>query len=176
MIEKSKRELKKEQKIKEENIQKFDEQIKANKIISDDYKKKMNKQTIFNLLTIFAIVLYLFCLNIASTYTETVVYLIILKSFSIALAVISIIYFELGYRKDNERLFLYGVEILILAIITLFSNYAYYIYFNNFNKILMCAIVAFAIYYLIKIFVIRKNMKKKYYNDQNDIKEIIKKN
>ena len=176
MTEKSKRELKKEQKIKEENIQRFDEQIKANKIISNDYKKKMNKQTIFNLLTIFAIVLYLFCLNIAATYTETSVYLNVLKGFSIALAVISIIYFELGYRKDNERLFLYGVEILILAIITLFCNYAYYIYFNNFNKILMCAIVAFALYYLIKVFVIRKNMKKKYYNDQNDIKEIIKKN
>ena len=71
MAEKSKRELKKEQKIKEENIKKFDEQIKANKIISKDYKKKMNKQTIFNLSTIFTIVLYLFCLNISSLYTDT---------------------------------------------------------------------------------------------------------
>ena len=175
MAEKSKRELKKEQKIKEENIKKFDEQIKANKIISKDYKKKMNKQTIFNLSTIFTIVLYLFCLNISSLYTDTNIYLNILKGFSVALAIISIIYFEIGYKKDNEKIFLYGVEILILAVITLFCNYAYYIYFNSFNKILMYIIIGFTVYYFAKILIVRKNMKKKYYEEQNDIKDIIKK-
>ena len=93
MSEKSKRELKRKEKIKEENIKKLDEQIKANKIISKDYKKKMNKRTIFNFLTIFAIVLYLFCLNISSIYTDTNIFLLMLKCFSILLAIISIIYF-----------------------------------------------------------------------------------
>ena len=175
MSEKSKRELKRKEKIKEENIKKLDEQIKANKIISKDYKKKMNKQTIFNFLTIFAIVLYLFCLNISSIYTDTNIFLLMLKCFSILLAIISIIYFELAYRKDNERLFLYGIEILVLGIATLFSNYIYYIYFNSFNKIITCFTLVFIIYYLVKIFIARRNMRKKYYNEQNDIKEIIKK-
>ena len=175
MSEKSKRELKRKEKIKEENIKKLDEQIKANKIISKDYKKKMNKRTIFNFLTIFAIVLYLFSLNIASIYTDTNIFLLMLKCFSILLAIISIIYFELAYRKDNERLFLYGIEILVLGIATLFSNYIYYIYFNSFNKIITCFTLVFIIYYLVKIFIARRNMRKKYYNEQNDIKEIIKK-
>lgn len=175
MSEKSKRELKRKEKIKEENIKKLDEQIKANKIISKDYKKKMNKQTIFNFLTIFTIVLYLFCLNISSIYTDTNIFLLMLKCFSILLAIISIIYFELAYRKDNERLFLYGIEILVLGIATLFSNYIYYIYFNSFNKIITCFTLVFIIYYLVKIFIARRNMRKKYYNEQNDIKEIIKK-
>lgn len=175
MSEKSKRELKRKEKIKEENIKKLDEQIKANKIISKDYKKKMNKRTIFNFLTIFAIVLYLFCLNISSIYTDTNIFLLMLKCFSILLAIISIIYFELAYRKDNERLFLYGIEILVLGIATLFSNYIYYIYFNSFNKIITCFTLVFIIYYLVKIFIARRNMRKKYYNEQNDIKEIIKK-
>ena len=175
MSEKSKRELKRKEKIKEENIKKLDEQIKANKIISKDYKKKMNKRTIFNFLTIFAIVLYLFCLNISSIYTDTNIFLLMLKCFSILLAIISIIYFELAYRKDNERLFLYGIEILVLGIATLFSNYIYYIYFNSFNKIITCFTLVFIIYYLVKIFIARRNMRKKYYNEQNDIKEIVKK-
>ena len=175
MSEKSKRELKRKEKIKEENIKKLDEQIKANKIISKDYKKKMNKQTIFNFLTIFTIVLYLFCLNISSIYTDKIIFLLMLKCFSILLAIISIIYFELAYRKDNERLFLYGIEILELGIATLFSNYIYYIYFNSFNKIVTCFTLVFIIYYLVKIFIARRNMRKKYYNEQNDIKEIIKK-
>lgn len=175
MSEKSKRELKRKEKIKEENIKKLDEQIKSNKIISKDYKKKMNKQTIFNFLTIFTIVLYLFCLNISSIYTDTNIFLLMLKCFSILLAIISIIYFEIAYRKDNERLFLYGIEILVLGIATLFSNYIYYIYFNSFNKIITCFTLVFIIYYLVKIFIARRNMRKKYYNEQNDIKEIIKK-
>ena len=175
MSEKSKRELKRKEKIKEENIKKLDEQIKANKIISKDYKKKMNKRTIFNFLTIFAIVLYVFCLNISSIYTDTNIFLLMLKCFSILLAIISIIYFEIAYRKDNERLFLYGIEILVLGIATLFSNYIYYIYFNSFNKIITCFTLVFIIYYLVKIFIARRNMRKKYYNEQNDIKEIIKK-
>ncbi len=135
----------------------------------------MNKRTIFNFLTIFTIVLYLFCLNISSIYTDTNIFLLTLKCFSILLAIISIIYFELAYRKDNERLFLYGIEILVLGIATLFSNYIYYIYFNSFNKIITCFTLVFIIYYLVKIFIARRNMRKKYYNEQNDIKEIIKK-
>ena len=38
-------------------------------------------------------------------------------------------YPALGYRKDNEGLFLYGVEVFVLAVVTLFSNYLYYIFF-----------------------------------------------
>ena len=41
MAEKSKRELKREQKIKEENIRKLDEQIQASKKIPKEYKKKI---------------------------------------------------------------------------------------------------------------------------------------
>ena len=175
MEEKTKRELKKEQKIKEENIKKLDEQIKEGKKISDEYKKKMNKQTIINFIMIFVITIYLFCINIISLYLDTNIYLIGLKCLSIIIAIISVIYFELGYRKDNEKLFLYGVEILVLAVITLFSIYGYYIYFNSFNKILVYVTIIFVIYYFIKIFVVRKNMKKKYYKDQNDIKDITKK-
>ena len=169
MVEKSK----KEQKIKEENIKKLDEKIKEDKIISFEYKKKMNKQTISNLVTVLMMVIYLVSLNAAALYTDSNIYINLLKCLSIALAGISIVYFELGYRKDNEKLFLYGVEVLILALITLFSNYGYYIYFNNFNKILMYITIGIVIYYIIKILVIRSSMKKKYYNDKNDIKDII---
>lgn len=176
MAEKSKRELKKEEKIKEENIRKLDEQIRENKKIPKEYKKKINKQIILNTITLIIIAIYLSCINILSLYIDTEIYLKYLKVFSIILAIISVVYFEISYRKDNEKLFLYGVEILFLAIITLFSNYAYYIFFNTYNKILLGITIVFVVYYIVKIFMLKIRMKKKYYKEQNDIKDITKKN
>lgn len=176
MAEKSKRELKKEEKIKEENIRKLDEQIRESRKIPKEYKKKINKQIILNTITLIIIAIYLSCINILSLYIDTEIYLKYLKVFSIILAIISVVYFEISYRKDNEKLFLYGVEILFLAIITLFSNYAYYIFFNTYNKILLGITIVFVVYYIVKIFMLKIRMKKKYYKEQNDIKDITKKN
>lgn len=166
---------KKEQKIREENIKKLDEQIRESKKIPKEYKKKMRKQTILNVVTVLCMVIYLVSINILSLYLETGTYLKAIKILSVILAGISIIYFELSYRKDNEKLFLYGTEVLIISMITLFSTYAYFIYFDTYNKILGIVAGILVIYYLIKILIIRSRMKKQYYKEQNDIKEIIKK-
>ena len=171
MTSKSEKELKK---IQEENIKKLDEEIRLNKKIPKDYKKKINKKILFNLLILLFMTIYLVCLNVSSLYLETKVYLKSLKIFSIILAVISVTYFEFSYRKDNENLFLYGAEVLALAIITLFSVYGCEIYFNSFNKILSVITIVFVVYYLIKTLVIRSRMKKKYYEEQNDISDIVK--
>lgn len=175
MANKSKRELEKEQKIKEENIKKFNEQVELNKKIPDEYKKKINKKSILSIIILFAMIIYLFCLNILSLYIETETYLLYIKVLSFVLCAISIIYFELGYKKDNEGLFLYGVEVLILSLITLFSNYMYYLFFNNYNQILTGITAAVVVYYIIKILISRRSMKKQYYKEQNDIREIVKK-
>lgn len=175
MPNKSKRELKKEQKIKEENIRKLDEEIKLSKKIPKEYKKKINKQVLLNIVTLIAIIIYLVCINVLSLYLDTEIYLKYIKVFSVILAIIAVVYFELSYRKDNEKLFLYGVEVLIIGIITLFSNYTYYIFFDSYNKILIFVTGIIVIYYIIKILVIKARMKKQYYREQNDIKKIIQK-
>ena len=175
MANKSKRELEKEQKIKEENIKKFNEQVELNKKIPENYKKKINKKTISNIIILLTMVIYLVCVNILSLYIETKVYLTYIKILSFVLCAISIVYFELGYKKDNEGLFLYGVEVLILSFITLFSNYMYYLFFNSYNKILIGITAIAVVYYMIKILISRRKMKKQYYKEQNDIREIVKK-
>ena len=166
---------KKEQKIREENIKKLDEQIRKSKKIPKEYKKKIRKQTILNVVTVLCMVIYLVSINILSLYLETETYLKTIKILSVILAGISIVYFELSYRKDNEKLFLYGTEVLIISMITLFSTYAYFIYFDTYNKILGIVAGILVIYYLMKILIIKSRMKKQYYKEQNDIKEIIKK-
>lgn len=171
----SKRALKKEQKIKEENIKKLDERIKQEKIIPQEYKTKMRKQFLANIAIASMMIVWLIAMNILFSQVETVIYMNLLKVASIMIAFVSIIFFEMGYKKDSEKTFLHGVEVLIFAMVVLFSIYMYFIFFDRYNQILTYLTVAIAIYYIVKIMVIRHRMKKQYYKDHNDIKEIVKK-
>ena len=171
----SKREQKQQEKIKQENIQKFDEAYKQSRIIPKDYRKQIRNRIIKNTFIAIIVIAYLVALNVLSSHIETNTYIFAIKIVCIVLAVISIIYFELSYRKDNGYLFLHGVEFLVLAVITLFSVYAYSLFYITYHQILWYILTAVVIYYIIKTIGTLKNMKKQYYQSQNDIKEIVKK-
>ena len=171
----SKREQKRLEKIKQENIQKFDEEYKQSRIIPKDYKKKIRNRILKNTIIAIIVIAYLIALNILSLYIETTTYILGIKVICVCLAVVSVVYFELSYRKDNGYLFLHGAEFLVLATITLFSVYAYSLFYVTYNSILLYILFAVVIYYIIKTIGTLRNMKKQYYKSQNDIKEIVKK-
>ena len=171
----SKREQKRLEKLTQENIQKFDEEYKKSRIIPKDYKKKILNRIFKNSIIAVIVIAYLIALNVLSLHIETTQYMLGIKILCIALATVSVIYFELSYRKDNGYLFMHGVEFLIIATITLFSVYAYSLFFVTYNSILLYVLIGVAIYYIIKTICTLKNMKTEYYKSQNDIKEIVKK-
>jgi len=159
----------------QENIKKFDEEYKQRRIIPEDYKKKILDRILKNTVIAVIAIVYLILLNVLSLHMETDSYIISIKVLSLVFAMISVIYFELCYRKDNGFLFMHGVEFLLLATITLFSAYAYYLFFVTYNSILLYILIAVIIYYIIKTICTLRFMKKEYYKSQNDIKEIVKK-
>ena len=63
LAKKTEKELKK---VQEENIQKFDEEMRQNRKIPKEYKKKINKQIMLNILILLAMAIYLICLNVSS--------------------------------------------------------------------------------------------------------------
>ena len=164
-----------EQEDVQKNIEKYDEQYKKSRIIPEDYKKKIVNRILKNTIIAVIAIVYLILLNVVSLHMKTAVYIIGIKVLSIIFAVVSVIYFELSYQKDNGFLFMHGVEFLILATITLFSAYAYYIFAITYNSILLYILIAVIIYYIIKTISTLRFMKKEYYESQNDIKEIVKK-
>ena len=171
----SKREQKKAEKLKQENIEKFHEEYKKSRIIPKDYKKKIGNRIIKNTVIAVLVIAYLIALNILSLYIETATYILGIRILCIVFAIVSVIYFELSYRKDNGYLFLHGAEFLVIATITLFSVYAYSLFFVTYNSILLYILIGVVIYYIIKTIGTLRNMKKEYYKSQNDIKEIVKK-
>jgi len=171
----SKREQKKQEKIMQENIQKFDEEYKKSRIIPKDYKKKIRNRILKNTLIAIIVIVYLILLNVLSLHIETTTYILGIKILCVVLAIISVIYFELSYRKDNGYLFMHGAEFLVIATITLFSAYAYFLYYVTYNSILLYISIFVVIYYIIKTILTLRNMKQEYYKLQKDIKEIVKK-
>lgn len=171
----SKREQKRQEKITQENIQKFDEQYKKSRIIPNDYKKKIKNRILKNTLIAIIVIVYLGLLNVLSLHIETKAYIFSIKTLCVALSILSVIYFEFSYRKDNGYLFMHGVEFLVIATITLFSVYAYSLFFITYNSILLYILIFVVIYYVIKTILTLRNMKKQYYKEQNDIREIVKK-
>lgn len=171
----SKREKKQYEKEMQENIQKFHEEYEKIRIIPKKYEKQIKIRILKNTFIAFVIIGYLAGLNILSSYIETNTYIIGIKVLCILLAIISVVYFELSYRKDNGYLFLHGAEFLVLAMITLFSVYAYSIFYITYNSILLYILIVVVIYYILKTILTLHNMKKQYYASQNDIKEIVKK-
>ena len=171
----SKREQKRLEQITQENIQKFDEEYKKSRIIPKDYKKKILNRIFKNSIIAVIVIAFLIMLNILSLHIETTAYILGIKILCVVLAIVSVIYFELSYRKDNGYLFMHGVEFLILATITLFSVYAYSLFFVTYNSILLYILIGVIIYYIIKTICTLRNMKQEYYESQNDIKEIVKK-
>lgn len=171
----SKREQKRLEKIKQENIQKFDEEYKLSRIIPKEYKKQIINRILKNSVIAIIVIAYLIALNILSLHIETSAYILGIKVLCVVLAIISVIYFELSYRKDNGFLFMHGAEFFVLATITLFSVYAYALFFVTYNSILLYILITVVIYYIIKTIGTLNIMKKQYYESQNDIKEIVKK-
>ena len=171
--------MKKEQErlkeITRENIQKFDEEYKKSRIIPKEYKKKILKRILKNSIIAIIVIAYLVALNLLSLHIETTAYILGIKVLCVVLAIVSVIYFELSYRKDNGYLFMHGVEFLVLATITLFSVYAYSIFFVTYNSILLYILISVIVYYIIKTILTLRNMKQEYYQSLNDIKEIVKK-
>lgn len=168
---------KKKEKEKQENIQKMGEVIKNKNKITVEASKKIKSKIFENLIIAIVFALYLYFLYLGSQNIESSIYLTDLKVFAFGILIVAIIIFEISYKKDNDSLCIHGIEILILAIITLFLIYTYSMVVNRAFSLIICSIsVIYIIYFTIKSLIIWYKMKKQYFKAKDDIKEIIKKN
>ena len=100
-------------------------------------------------------------------------YIIDLKAFSVFTILATVVVFEKAYKKDSGSIAIYGIESLIISILTLTLSYIYIINVGVFLNIIGIAICSIVAYYLIKSLIIFIIEKKKYRNSLSDVKEII---
>ena len=111
-------------------------------------------------------------MNLGYYNIEKSVYITDLKVFSIAILAISLICFEKSYVKDNEAIFLNGIEALLLAFITLLMPYTLFETSDAIRNAFMMASIYFCVYYIIKSLVQMIKIKRDY--SMSDIREIVK--
>ncbi len=165
--------------MEKEELEKFEQlkkQIKTKKTLPDEIIHKINNIVFENILIANITVLYFYFINLGFLNIERGVFITDLKVFSVSLVVLTIILFELSYKKGGSKLCFHGIETLIIALSTLFSIYICIRIEQNFMLIISLISFAFAIYYVARSIIIYNKMKKEYIKSTSDIQQILSNN
>lgn len=148
-------------KIDELNADKLDKIKKELKEEKDTEGKRIIRlKVFFNILIAIFIVIYFALILIGSAKIPTIQYLRDLKFFVFLDLIVAIVLFEksINSKNQSEFLFLNGIEITIVGIITLFIVDLFNKQSSNLNLFVCIAIEAFVFYYFIKsLIIIYKN-------------------
>ena len=129
-----------------------------------------------NMIIAIIIMIYTYFLVMGFVNISSEKYIIDLMVFSILLLFLSIIIFEIAYKKDSGKLAINGIEVLVLAIVTFYLPYMYAYFHNDYNTIVILLGIAYSLYYVIKSVVNVKIEKRKYKKSLNDMKNITNSN
>lgn len=166
--------MKKVKEEKDDIVEKIEKVKKEKKKIPKEVANQINKRLFSNILIAVVIMIYFILISLGNVNIEQPAFIVDLKVFSITLLVLSVIIFEKSYKKDDGALCIYGIETLVLAIITLLSVYVNLLINEKFVGLVSIASFGFAIYYVVKATLIYIRDKNAYIKGQNDITEIIK--
>lgn len=146
--------------------------------MKDNSKEKNNKtiarKILKNLIYVTIITIYLIFFNMYVINLGTEIFSQCIKIASFVLLIITIIIFEIAYKKDNDEIAISGIEILVLAIYSILVQYISKTLKIEEKTYLTIGTYASLIYYFIKNIVIYTREKKKELDNLSDIKEIVK--
>ena len=135
---------------------------------------KINTNIFINILIATGVLIYFYFLNLGYINIEKAIFIMDLKVLGFANLAIAIIIFEIAYKKDTGKLAIYGIEALVLAIVTIYLINPYYYMPSEFKKIPVLMPFAFLLYYVAKSIIIHIRGRKQYIKDLSDINEITK--
>lgn len=119
------------------------------------------------------IFIYFLFLDLGYIRVEKSVFKNDLHTFAGILVISAVLLFESAYRKDSNEVAIHGVEVLVLAILTLFMPYIYFYRGISFKFLYSISPIYIAAYFSVKSFVIYNMEVKKYRDSLSDVKEIL---
>lgn len=135
-----------------------------------EIKKATLKSIIQNLIMVLVILVLLTVICFMGENNIKDNFSIHLKVISTILVGISIILFEIAYRKEKANTCFWAIELLVLGMIIMFVPYL-----TQYAKNIVLGIaIGFGIYYLVKLIAIIIKKYKEFLNEKSDVKEIIK--
>lgn len=159
----------------ETTIEKIEKEIDEKTKLPKDTKEKIIKEVFTNIVMAIGVMIYLTFLILGSVGAVKNIRIIDFNIFSIILLGISILLFEIAWKRGSGRLAMYGIEMLAIALFTLFLPYIIFELNSPYKKFYLIASAYTTVYYSIKSIYIAIKSRKKYMVTVNDIKDIIKK-
>ena len=135
--------------------------------------KIIRKKIFENLIIAVAMMLYFILINFSYLRMEEDLLLQCIKIASLKILFFSIIIFEVAYHKDSGRIAINGIEVLVLAILTLTIRLVTARFKIDFGKYIVYLAYTFTIYYILKSIILYTIEKKKYLDSLSDIHEIV---
>ena len=115
--------------------------------------------------------LYFIFLILGFYNIENSVYEVDLKVFAMCILFIAIMLLEKAYRDDNGKIAAFGIEAIVISIITLGLIYVNLMFSSSYIITVLIASYILAIYYVAKSIVLYQKGKNKYFVD--NMKEIM---
>ena len=136
-------------------------------------EKQVSKNVYKNLVIATFVMIYFILINIGYYKLTDAKLLFLLKLLSMIFLGIGIILIEIAFRKDNSKIAINSIEVLVLAGHTLSTAHVVALQKINFANYILISSYIFSIYYLFKAIVTYTKEKKEYLNSFSDIKEIV---
>ena len=148
-------------------------EIQANNKIPQEEEQTMLQKLFQNIGLAIMVLVYFNFIVLGFINIQSNVFLTDIKVFSMAMLIIAIGVFEFAYKKESGRYAIHGIEILILAFVTMALLYINLMWQDKFIPIAVFISYVFCIYYVVKSIIIYCKIKKKY--TASEIKKMIKK-
>lgn len=156
-----------------EKKEKKEKQVKEKNNLPKEKKKSFSIICDSALSAIIAYVYFIF-LELGSKNIHPDIYITDLRVFAVSLCVVAIIFFEKAYKDKTMKQLCRGIEVFVLAILTLFLQYVILYLPQNYRVFIPLLGVAFNIYYVLKTLAWIVTIKRKDKKSKSDIKEIVK--
>lgn len=137
--------------------------------------EKTIKEIYINIVKAIVIIFYFLVINLIYENIDINVLNTGIQCFSILILFGAIYSFEKSYKKDDFNLTIEGIELLILAILSLTIEHNTTKYNFEFKPYVLTISYIFATYFVLKGLVIYTKEKKKYVDSLSDVREIVKK-
>lgn len=149
-------------------------QIKEKKRFPEDVRSKIMNQIVEGVVSAIIVYTYFIFLELGARNIHNNIFVTDLKVFSVSFAILAVVFLEKGYSNKNSKKICIGIEILIVAILTMLLQYCALYFSTRYRIIIPIFAILYNIYFFLKALIMIRKIKSEYKRNSNDIKEIIK--
>lgn len=144
------------------------------KEVFKNINKSVTGDVLVNLAYSSIIMIYFMFFNIQYEVVSNEILIKYINLSSFIFLAIAILIIEISYKKEDDNLFIYGLEFLVLSIFTLLIKHIPKLFNCNTQTYILIGSYLFAIYYMLKSTILYTRERQEELNKYNDIKEIVK--